>query len=242
MVLLEAIFQNLINRILEVQKSHKDSSDEKAMLSRNWEFIFSDFDGWLVLHCSKVKDLGGYWIYPMLHPLSNVGSLKEQLPSFSFITPSAAYSEIISGDKHWIESCWGNHDDFDNSEIPLFFHRHYYGYQRGKESYYEFNQLVTHLLDLHKSEKDNSYCRTDERGDEIEKIKIINNDEINLILIRRETLDKLLYLGKWVLIRYFVFSRFKTNDFSYVNCTQEESESKEYEATYQIRKCGEDFI
>ena len=119
--MLEAIFQNLINRILEVQKSHKDSSDEKAMLSRNWEFIFSDFDGWLVLHCSTVKQLGGYWIYPMLRPKANVDSLKEQLPSFSFIPSSAAYGLVMSGDKHWIEPYWGDHEDFNNSEIPLFF-------------------------------------------------------------------------------------------------------------------------
>jgi len=240
--LLEAIFQKLINRILEVQKSHKDSSDEEAMLSRNWEFIFSDFNGWLVLHCSTVKQLGGYWIYPMLHPKANVDSLKEQLPSFSFAPSSAAYGLVMSGDKHWIEPYWGNHEDFNNSEIPLFFLRYYYGYPRDKENYYEFNQLVTHLLDLHKSVKHNSYCRTDEQGDEIEKIKIIDHDEFNLILIRRKTLDELLYLGKWLLIRYFNFSRYKTDSPSFNNCTCTQFESEEYEAKYEIRKCGDEYI
>lgn len=240
--LLETIFQNLINRILEVQKSHKDSSDKKAMFSRNWEFIFSDFDGWLVLHCSTVKQLGGYWIYPMLRPKANVDSLKEQLPSFSFTPSSAAYGFVTSGDKHWIEPYWGDHEDFDNSEIPLFFFRHYYGYPRDKESYYEFNQLVTHLLDLHKSVKHNSYCRTNEQGDEIEKIKIIDHDEVKLILVRKKTLEKLLYLGKWVLIRYFNFIRYKTDYPPFSNCTCTQFEPEEYEAKYEITKCGDEYI
>lgn len=240
--MLEVIFQNLIDRILKVQNSHKDSSDEKAMLSRNWEFIFSDFDGWLVLYCSTFGQLGGYWIYPMLHPKSKVDSLKEQLPSFSFDPPSAAYGHVMSGDKHWLEPCWGNHEDFNNSEIPLFFHRQYYGNPRGKENYYEFNQLVTHPLDLHWSVRHNSYCRTDEQGDEIGKIKIINHDEVNLILIRRKTLDKLLYLGKWVLIRYFAFSRFNTDCPSFTSFTSKLVEPKEYEAKFKITICKDEYI
>lgn len=240
--LLEAIFQNLINRILKVQNLHKDSSDEKAMLSRNWEFIFSDFDGWLVLYCSNLRQMGGYWIYPMLYPESKVDILKEQLPSFSFCPSSAGYCHCMSGDEHWIEPYWGKHEDFINSEIPLFFHRQYYGHPRGKENYYEFNQLVTHPLDLHWSVGHNSYCRIDEQGDEIEKIKIINHDELNLILIRRKTLDKLLHLGKWVLIRYFCFSRFKIDHPSYNNCTCKQFEPEEYEAKYEIRKCDDEYI
>ena len=212
------------------------------MFSRNWEFIFSDFDGWLVLHCSTVGQLGGYWIYPMLHPKANVDSLKEQLPSFSFNPASVAYSHVMSGDRHWLEPYWGDYEDFDNSEIPLFFLRHYYGRPKGKENYYEFNQLVTHPLDLHWSVKHKSYCRTDEQGDVIEKIKIVNHDEVNLILIRRNTLDKLLYLGHGALIRYFNFSRYKTDNPSFNNCTCKQFESEKHEAKYEIRECDDNYI
>lgn len=240
--MLEALFQNLINNILKVQNSHKESPDEKSMLSRNWEFIFSDFDGWLVLYCSALKQLGGYWIYPMLCPKDNVDSLKEELPSFNIIQSSAAYGHVMSGDKHWLEPCWGNYEDFKKSKIPLFFHRQYYGNPKGKESYYEFNQLVTHPLDLHWSSTKNSYCSTNDLGEEIEKIKIINHDAVKLILIRRKTLDKLLYLGKWVLVRYFVFNRFKTDFPSFNSCTHEQFEATEYEAKFEIRKCSDKYI
>ncbi len=118
--MLEATFQNIINFILKVQNSHKESSDEKAMLSLNWEFIFSDLDGWAVLYCSTVG-LGGYWIYPMLCPNANIDSLKNKLPSFSIMPPSSAYSQAMCGDKNWIEPCWGSYDDFMKSEMPLIF-------------------------------------------------------------------------------------------------------------------------
>ncbi|MBC8182862.1 hypothetical protein H8E88_17300 [candidate division KSB1 bacterium] len=240
--MLETIFINLIERITQVQNSHKKSSDKDSFLSHNWEFIFSDFDGWIVLYCSTQKQAGGYWIYPMLHPKSNVETLKEQLQSFSLHPSSAAYGHVMSGDQHWLEPCWGNPEDFNNAEIPLFFSRQYYGNPKGKENYYEFNQLVTHPLDLHWSEKHHSYCRTDEQGDEVEKIKIIKHDEVNLILIRKKILEKLLYLGEWVLVRYFAFSRFNTEWPSFDPCTSEVCESKEYEVKFEIRKCKDDYI
>ncbi|TKJ36450.1 MAG: hypothetical protein CEE38_11585 [Planctomycetes bacterium B3_Pla] len=239
--MLEAIFQSLIDRILEVQNSHKDSSDKDAMLSRNWEFIFSDFDGWVVLYCFTLEHAGGYWIYPMLCPENNVGSLKEQLPSFSIDLASAAY-HVMGGDEHWLEPCWGNPEDFTKSEIPLFFYRQYYGYRKGKENYHEFNQLVTHPLDLHWSATKNSYCRLDGQGDAIEKIKIIDHEKVSLILIRRRTLDTLLHLGKWVLVRYFAFKRFRIDSPSFSSCTSKQFEPTEYEAKFEIRTCADEYI
>lgn len=240
--MLEAVFQSLINEIEKVRISHKESSDEKAMRSRNWEFIFSDFDGWIVVCCVTLGGGGGYWIYPMLCPKDNIDSLKEVLPNFSIFQPSAAYGHIMSGDEHWLEPCWGKFEDFKKSDIPLFSYRHYYGNPKGKESYYEFNQWVTHPLDLHWSSIKNSYCKIDELGQEIEKIKIINHDTANLILIRRKTLDKLLHLGKWVLVRYFEFNRFKTDSPSFVSFTSEQCESRKYEAKFEIRTCGDEYI
>lgn len=240
--LLEKIFLNLIDRIIQVQNSHKISPEKDSLLSRNWEFIFSDFDGWLVLYCSTLKQPGGYWLYPMLLPNNNIDDLKKQLPSFSIHPPSAAYGHVMSGDRHWLEPCWGNVADFNSSEIPLFFYRQYYGRPKGKENYYEFNQLVTHPLDLHWSEKRSSYCRTDEIGDEVEIIKIIKHDDVSLILIRRRVLEKLLYLGDWVLVRYFSFNRFNADWPSFDSCTSEVYEPKEYEAKFEIRRCKDEYI
>ncbi len=240
--MLERIFLNLIEQIVQVQTSHKTSPGKDALLSRNWEFIFSNFDGWLVLYCSTLKQPGGYWLYPMLCPKDNVEKLKEELPSFSIHPPSAAYGHVMSGDNHWLEPYWGNPEDFNSAEIPLFFHRQYFGRPKGKENYYEFNQIVTHPLDLHWSEERNSYCRTDEQGDEVEIIKIIKQDDISLILIRKKVLEKLLHLGNWVLIRYFSFNRFNVDWPSFGTCTSEVHVPEEFEAKFEIRRCKDEYI
>lgn len=240
--MLERIFLSLIERIIQVQKSHEESPSQDSFRSRNWEFIFSNFDGWLVLKCLTRKQIGGYWLYPMLLPNDEVENIKKQLPNFNIDQPSAAYGHVMSGDNHWLEPCWGNFEEFNRSEIPLFFYRQYYGRPKGKESYCEFNQIVTHPLDLHWSEKHNSYCRTDEQGDEIEIIKIIKHDDISLILIRRKVLEKLLYLGDWVLIRYFSFTRFNVDSPKYDSFTNRVYEPKEYEAKFEIRECKDEYI
>lgn len=241
--MLEQQFVRLIEEIHKVRNSHVGNPDEKALLSRNWEFIFSDFDGWLVLYCSSSGRPGGYWIYPMLHPRVKVEALKEQLPHFDIDMPSAAYGHVMSGGgKHWLEPFWGDSENSEDIEIPLFFYRQYYGNPSGEENYYEFNQLVTHPLDLHWSPKRNSYCRIDDYGDEVEKIKIIHHMDVKLILIRTKTIEKLLYLNNWVLVRYFDFNRFNSDNPAYDSCITKVVEPKEYEAKFEIRKCNREYI
>jgi hypothetical protein len=178
----------------------------------------------------------------MLLPNDNVEDLKKKLPEFNIHPPSAAYGHVMSGEKHWLEPSWGNFEDFKRSEIPLFFYRQYHGRAKGKENYYEFNQIVTHPLDLHWSEKHNSYCRTDDQGDEVEIIKIINQEGVSLILVRRKVFEKLLYLGDWCLIRYFSFTRFNAESPSYDSFTREVYEPNEYGAKFEIIRCKDEYI
>lgn len=240
--MLEASFQKLIEKITTVQSSHVGATDQNAMLSRDWEFIFSDWGEWVIIHCSTRGQLGGYLICPMLCPLENLESLKQQLPECSIPQPSAAYGHVSSGTNHWIEPCWGKHEDFAASEIPLFFARQYYGNPIGKENYIEFSQMVTHPLGLHWSERLNSYCSIDDYGEEAEKIKLIKTDDVNLILFSRRTLDKLLHLGGWVLVRYSDFNRFNSKHPSFHSCTSEVFVPTEYEGKFEIRKCDNDYI
>ena len=242
--MLEEVFEECIQKIKEVLNSHDELSDKKTMHSRNWEFIFSDFDDWVVLYSSTHK-LGGYWIYPKLHPKNKIDSLEEQLPDYDFSPDSAAYGEVMNGKENWIEPFWEEFGSFKNSEIPIFFHRQYYGYPKGEENYYEMNQLVTHLLDLHYSSTKNAYCRMNSQGEEIEEVKIIKHDVANLILIRRQILDKLLYLGGWILVRYFNYSRYKTNHPSLTSFNSYSSEnfvSEEYKMKYKVTTCKNEFV
>lgn len=240
--MLERIFLNLIERIVEVQHSHTVSTEKDPLLSRNWEFIFEDFNGWLVLYCSTRKMPGGYWLYPMLLPNDNVEDFKNSLPEINVNQPSAAYGHVVSGETHWLEPSWGDFEDFKRSEIPLFFSRQYFGKPKGKENYYEFNQIVTHPLDLHWSEKHNSYCRIDEQGEEVEIVKIINHNDVSLILVRRKVFEKLLYLGNWCLVRYFSFIRFNSKSPSFKSFTRKVFEPTEYEAKFEIIRCKDEYV
>jgi len=239
--MLEIPYKNLVDHILAVENSHKNDPAEAAMLSRNWEFIFQDFEGWVVLGLSTDKHQG-YWIHPRLYPESRINELKQTLPAFNFNTPSSAYSEVMQGDNHWIEPYWGENDSFTNSEIDLYYARHYYGRPKGQERYLEFNQVVTHSLGLEWSETKQSYCVLNDLGEETEKIKIIKDSGMRIILMRRHSLDKLLYLGKWVLIQYASFSRWRTEHPDFDTSTYTNFDPPEYEARFEIRKCGKDKL
>ncbi|WP_412469979.1 MULTISPECIES: hypothetical protein [unclassified Halobacteriovorax] len=236
--MLEPTFKQLINQILKVEMSHFRSNQDKEMLSRNWEFIFQDWDGWTILSLSTRTSVGGYWIYPRLCPLNYVDELKKELPHFNFVPSCSAYTNVMSGNDHSLEPYWKEDKGFNQSEIQLYFERQHYGHGKGKESYIEFNQLVTHPLNLHWSPRKNSYCRVDDQGEEIEKIKVIDNENLRLILIRRKTLDKLLYLGKWTLIRYFDFNRRKVEIWNYEFDNKKIIKPEEYEAIFEMQSIG----
>lgn len=236
-------FQKLIKRISDAASLHLRDKSDAAMTSTDWEFIFGDFDGWCVLHVST-HSRSGYWMHPTLVPESQIPALKEGLPSFNIMPSSAAYSHVTSGDDHWLEPYWRDGASFDSAEIELYFDRSHYGRPSGKEHYVEFNQLVTHPLDLHWSEDKQSYCRVDRYGEESEKIKLIRTEALSLYLIRRRTLDKLLYLGKWALVRYVDFRRWRSDNPPFDNSAGRLYEPTTYEGKFEVRECGDqlDFV
>ena len=202
--MLEVSLKNLIKKILQTEVAHIKNPNSKSMLSRDWEFIFFDYEDWVVLSVST-NTRGGYWMLSTLYPQAKLGELKKTLPEFSKSTTGGGYSHVIRDNEHWIEPYWDEGSGFNGSELPLYFRGHYEGNPKGEENYVEFNQLVTHVLGLNWSSRKNAYCEMDEYGDEDEKIKLIKEENIELILMKRQELDKLLYLGKWVLVRYFSF-------------------------------------
>lgn len=240
--MLSAKIQRLIQSIKDVTNYHLEHPTNKGMLSTNWEFIFGQFDQWIVLEVSS-HNKGGYWMHPTLYPSSKIDeALKSDLHDFSINPDSAAYGHVMSGDDHWIEPYWGTEGNFNNSEVPLYFNRFYYGRPKGNESYIEFNQLITHPLGLDWSPNKNAYCSINDMGEEVEKIKLIDSDNIGLILIKKPTLDKLLHLGKWVLVRYFDFNRWQGEHPPLHNCKTTVVDSENFESRFEIRTCGEDKI
>lgn len=238
--MLSTNLQHLLRKITIVETNHLTKLDSDTMRADDWMFIFDDFDGWVTLKVSSEQN-SGYWMHPTLYPASIIDkALKEGINDFNFNTETAAYSHVMSKNDHRLEPFWNEASGFDKSEIPLFFSRHYYGHPKGKENYIEFNQIVTHPLGLHWSETRKAYCSVNEMGDEIEKIKLIVENGLELILIKRKTLDKLLYLGKWVLVRYFDFNRYLGNIPLFTGNKSKVIDSEKHNAHYEIWSFNEE--
>lgn len=234
---LDVKIQRLMQRVIETARSHEEAPDSQVMEFRDWEFIFSDYEGWTVLR-AHTKSRGGCWIYPLLVPISRVDELKQDLPSFSFTIQETAYDHVISGEDHRIDPFWEHRGDFREAEIPLFFKREYYGHPPGKEGYIEFNQVITHPLGLHWSGRKGALCTIDRYGEEKEKVKVIETADLELILIRRRTLDKLLHLGKWVLFRYVEFTQWKVDFPDFGSSVTKEMDLVGHEGGVSIRQSG----
>jgi len=76
--MLDPLFKQIIDQTIQVLNAHRDSQSREIMFSRDWEFIFSGIDEWVILYCSTFTDIGGYWIYPELYPESKIDNLKKQ--------------------------------------------------------------------------------------------------------------------------------------------------------------------
>lgn len=205
--MLDASLRKLVAKVVDVENSHLKNRDPEELYSRTWEFVLDDYDDWVILKISSGGS-GGYWFHPVLCPAKKITpAFCDGLPDFGVRPQSGAYGHVTSGDRHWLEPYWEEGSGFDKSEVPLFFGRHHYGRPGGKENYIEFNQLVTHPLNLHWSHGKQAYCSVNSMGDEVEKIKIVDWQSTQLVVMKRRALDKLLYLGNWVLVRYFMFTR-----------------------------------
>lgn len=235
--MLDMQIKKIISSIKSAEKLDEKTVTDAQMRSTDWSFLFQDLDGWLVLGV-QTDARGGYWIHSSLYPADQIDTLKATLPDFNVNPPSAAYSHVSSGDDHWIEPFWSEQKTFKTSEVPFYFSSRYDGHPRGKENVIEFNQLVTHSLNLSWSPRRNAFCVVNDLGEEVDKIKIVDSDEVKLVLIRRTALDKLLYLGNWVLVRYVSFSRWRALDHDFEQAQTSGIELANLDAKFQIRETG----
>lgn len=237
--------KRIVQFVREVTNSHLKSEDDSVMLSRDWESIFQDFNGWVILSATSypTKGYGGFYLFPELSPENQIEDIKSNIPNSIPEQESGAFYPVVGGgEDHRIEPCWRN-KPFNEGQIPFYFRRQHYGRPKGKENYLEFNQAVTHPLGLHWSEAKQAFCIVDDHGDEVEKIKIVTDDKIELVLIRRHTLDTLLHLGQWRLIRYFTFTRWRNNNPPFdTKGTFEMLVPTEYDAKFRRRSFSRDKI
>ena len=237
--------EEIIDSIKKIN-SDLDDKDNKAMLSTDdWEPIFGNFNDWVVLHLSSSGPCGmdSYLIPPLEENKINFNSIDLSDRNSSFCDHPDYLDTIHLAKPPLLKPYWG--DSFTKASHPFYFKRAYYGYK--KHFYIEFNQLIAHSLDLHWIENKKSYCSMNSTGEEIEKIKRIDKSEkgIDLIVIKRQTLDKLLYLGNWVLVRHFQFIRKRKNGDSNAKDeigSDKTGKTEKHEVSFRVIYTGQDRI
>ena len=183
------IEHNIKQFIKKIKKIEDNDPSLKDNTNMDWEFALDAIDDWIPLSLSSAT-----YIYPTLYPSKHINSLKRELPRRSF---NIEEQICTKEEAEVIKPQWGEWGSFNESEITVFFHRMY----NDKQSK-ELNQIIYHLLELHWVDNKKAFCKKNDNGNETEHIKYIDDANIQLILIRRKSLDKLLTLGNWVLIRY----------------------------------------
>ena len=200
--IIEPIYQNLINSILDASSAPLPRTHEEAEKLKHWHFIFQPLGDYELIHARRKNTSTGHFMYSGLCPNSLVNYKRQSLPKFDIrsLEPSVDFTS----------------ENSDRSkEIPIYFERTYQGYTKEEEHYIELNQDISFALGVHQSKDKQAYCTLNRSGKEVEIVKIIETNDIKLVLIRRKSLDRLLHEHDLSLIRYFEYFLMDKNHETY---------------------------
>ena len=111
----------------------------------------------------------------------------------------------------------------------IIFARSFEGSQK-QDTYYEINQEIAHVLEIHFVQERNAWCKLDKHGDLDDIFKIIKIDSFpknqtgTIICLKKEALGEYAGIRNLKLIRMFDFTRYKSGDFIGWNDTRKASE------------------
>lgn len=90
---------------------------------------------------------------------------------------------------------------------PIIFDRYFPGYG-DKSGYWEINQRISHVLDLHWVEKKDAWCYWNDLGEVVPTVQLVEENDITCCTFDRDKLDTFLFLSKSVLVQVFEFGRY----------------------------------
>lgn len=123
--------------------------------------------------------------------------------------PESSWGLCISKDEAYIEEPLSSCGSKSMSEgEKIIFIRSLYGV-RQYENYFQINQRLENVLEIHFIKERNSWCVLDENGDYDDIVKIYN---ANFVLMKRSFIEKYSVLNKYFLLRMFDFTRFKVEN------------------------------
>lgn len=133
--------------------------------------------------------------------------------------PFSSWGLTCSSDDAWIEAPLSNagSDALRDGE-QIIFGRSFDG-ESSLNSYFELNQKISHVLDLHFIPERSAWCKLDRFGDVEEVVKLIKirnlprNENGKIICFKKSILGEYAEVEDLTLFRMYDFTRYKSGDF-----------------------------
>lgn len=159
------------------------------------------------------------FIHAVLIPDTNLDeSTIEDLLRWSH-NPYSTWGLVYSSGDVWIEGpLVGAGSKTLSKGEQILFARSFDG-DEFRKRYFELEQKISHVLDIHYLLERNAWCKLDQFGDIEDVIKIIHlpdlrdNESGTIITAKKDILGKYASVGKFSLCRMFDFTRYKKGDF-----------------------------
>lgn len=205
---------NLLNpkKLIAISQAPTDSEEFDEWCSQNdiLPFLSEEAEDEHVLIYASLDHV---YIYALLVPDNvNLEDNGNDLMGWSS-NPLSGWSLIASQDDVWIEKpCQSERSEVLKAATQIIFGRSFEGYTSAS-SYFEVNQEITQVLDLHYVSERNAWCRLDQHGDIEDCISVLDLKGGRAILVKANVLDKYCAVSRTKLLRMFDFTRYRKGSF-----------------------------
>ena len=134
--------------------------------------------------------------------------------------PFSSWGLTCSADDAWIEAPLSSAGSKTlKSGEQIIFGRSFEGIDNN-EAYYEINQKISHVLDIHYVHERKAWCKLDDHGDIDDIFKLIKIDSFpknetgKIICVKKDVLGEYAGVLNLKLVRMFDFTRYKSGSFS----------------------------
>lgn len=134
--------------------------------------------------------------------------------------PDSTWGLVISSDDAWIEGPLAGSGSKTLIEGEQIIYARSFEGDKSRDRYFELDQKISQVLDLHYISELNAWCRLDRFGDINELVKIFeledlpNNISGTIVSINKDVLGEYTSVSNLSLCRMFDFTRYKTRAFS----------------------------
>jgi hypothetical protein len=135
-------------------------------------------------------------------------------------TPFSSWRLTCSSDNVWIEPPLSSSEsEILSTGEQIVFGRSFEGINNN-QSYYELNQKIAHVLDVHFVPERMAWCKLDDHGDMLDIFKVLEIDNLprnetgTIICAKMDVLSEYLSVESLTVIRMFEFTRYRSGNFS----------------------------